>query len=281
MQVFFSSEVKIEKEYQKLVKEAAGAVAKEHKLAKNCQVSITIVDDATIKEINREYRGIDKVTDVISFALDEGEQPEIIGDNQPDLLGEIVLCLQKAISQAKEYGHSTQRELCYLTVHGMLHLLGFDHIKKADKTLMREQEEKIMTILGLKQDESSMFDMAIKARDKAYSPYSNFKVGAVVKSTDGDLFTGCNIENASYSLSLCAERVAIFKAISEGKKIKELLVVADTKEPVVPCGACLQVIQEFDIKTVVLANTKGDINTLTLKKLLPFSFSGENFDKKE
>lgn len=115
---------------------------------------------------------------------------------------------------------------------------------------------------------------AIKARENAYSPYSHFAVGAALLCEDGTLFEGCNIENASYGLTNCAERTAIFKAVSEGHiKFKALAVVADTEGPCAPCGACRQVMAEFKIPLIIMGNLMGNIKIVTIEELLPFSFS--------
>ena len=119
-----------------------------------------------------------------------------------------------------------------------------------------------------------LMDCAIKARENAYSPYSHFAVGAALLCEDGTLFEGCNIENASYGLTNCAERTAIFKAVSEGHtKFKALAVVADTEGPCAPCGACRQVMVEFKIPLIIMGNLMGDIKIVSIEELLPFSFS--------
>ena len=119
-----------------------------------------------------------------------------------------------------------------------------------------------------------LMDYAIKARENAYSPYSHFAVGAALLCEDGTLYEGCNIENASYGLTNCAERTAIFKAVSEGHiKFKALAVVADTEGPCAPCGACRQVMAEFKIPLIILGNLMGNIKIVTIEELLPFSFS--------
>lgn len=126
-------------------------------------------------------------------------------------------------------------------------------------------EEKILEYL----------DLAIKARENAYAPYSNFKVGAVIVGENGEMELGANVENASYGLSNCAERTAIFSAVSKGiKKIKIVAVVADTTGPVSPCGACRQVIREFasDDIVIILGNLKKDYKILTMEELLPYGF---------
>jgi cytidine deaminase len=117
------------------------------------------------------------------------------------------------------------------------------------------------------------------AREKAYVPYSKFKVGAALLTKDGKVYHGCNIENAAYSMCNCAERTALFKAYSEGDKDYSMIaVVADTARPVPPCGACRQVISELcskDMK-VVLTNLNGDVEELTVAELLPGAFSPED-----
>ena len=119
-----------------------------------------------------------------------------------------------------------------------------------------------------------LMDCAIKARENAYSPYSHFAVGAALLCEDGTLFEGCNIENASYGLTNCAERTAIFKAVSEGHvKFKALAVVADTEGPCAPCGACRQVVAEFKIPIIIMGNLMGNVKIVTIEELLPFSFS--------
>ncbi|MDQ0269491.1 cytidine deaminase [Cytobacillus purgationiresistens] len=120
------------------------------------------------------------------------------------------------------------------------------------------------------------------ARDKAYVPYSKFKVGAALLAEDGTVFHGCNIENAAYSMCNCAERTALFKAYSEGvTKFTVLAVVANTDRPVSPCGACRQVIAELCSKDmqVVLTNMNGDIQKLTVEQLLPGAFSSEDLNE--
>lgn len=121
---------------------------------------------------------------------------------------------------------------------------------------------------------------AISAREEAYVPYSGFKVGAAVQGISGLIYSGCNIENASYGLSNCAERTAIFKAVSEGElELIAIAVVADTPGPVSPCGACRQVMAEFGIRKILLANLNGKQRTVTMEELLPFSFARGDIGK--
>jgi len=115
---------------------------------------------------------------------------------------------------------------------------------------------------------------AKEARQNSYAPYSEFRVGAAIEMEDGEIYTGCNVESASYGLTVCAERVAIWKAISEGKhKVKNIAVVADTKELTPPCGVCRQIIWEFGGNVpVTLANLNGGRETVEMKDLLPRAF---------
>ena len=121
---------------------------------------------------------------------------------------------------------------------------------------------------------SRLVAAARAARERAVADFSGFKVGAALETTDGEIITGCNIENASYGLTVCAERVAIFKAISEGHRtFRRIVVVADTASPTPPCGACRQILWEFggDIE-VVMANLTTVTATLQMKDLLPLPF---------
>ena len=124
-----------------------------------------------------------------------------------------------------------------------------------------------------------LIDEAKKARELAYVPYSKFKVGAALLTKDGNVYRGCNIENAAYSMCNCAERTALFKAYSEGAtEFAALAVIADTPRPVSPCGACRQVIAELcpgDMK-VSLANLNGDVKIVTVDELLPEAFAAED-----
>lgn len=119
-----------------------------------------------------------------------------------------------------------------------------------------------------------LIDIAREAKEMAYAPYSNFRVGAAVLSAGGNFYKGCNIENSSYSLSICAERVALFKALSEGeKKISAIAVISDREELCIPCGSCLQVLTEFDPQIkIYLCNNAGEYNVQTVEQLLPFPF---------
>ncbi len=117
---------------------------------------------------------------------------------------------------------------------------------------------------------------AVDMLKMAYVPYSHFPVGAALECEDGTVFTGCNVENAGYSPTNCAERTAVFKAVSEGqRRFKRIAIAATTRKFCAPCGVCRQVLAEFDPKLemeVYLVNSEGEILELTMKDLLPYSF---------
>jgi cytidine deaminase len=119
-----------------------------------------------------------------------------------------------------------------------------------------------------------LLDQARSAREHAYAPYSRFTVGAAVLTAAGEVFSGCNIENASLGATICAERVAIFRAVAAGHRdLTALAVIADTPEPVAPCGLCRQVLAEFSPDCrVIMANTAGRTRLTNLKDLLPLAF---------
>ncbi|UCZ54504.1 cytidine deaminase [Bacillus shivajii] len=131
-------------------------------------------------------------------------------------------------------------------------------------------------------EKTTLISEAKKAREKAYVPYSKFPVGAALLSEDGQIYHGCNIENAAYSMCNCAERTAIFKAVSDGvRQFKAIAVVADTEGPVSPCGACRQVISELmDPKAqVILTNLNDEISEWTVEEILPGAFSPKDLER--
>lgn len=116
-------------------------------VAKDAELSVLICDADTIRELNKTYRNIDAPTDVLSFALNEGEDDEL--PEEEKALGDIIINIDRAVAQAKEYGHSKERETAYLAIHGFLHILGYDHYDPEEKKLMRQAEEDILGACGL------------------------------------------------------------------------------------------------------------------------------------
>jgi probable rRNA maturation factor len=134
---------------EQIVKSVLNKAAEVYGIETHTEVSVVLADDEYIHQLNRQYRGKDCPTDVLSFALNEGEEPEILDEPEEILLGDIIISLETATRQAKEYGHSLERELAYLTVHGILHLLGYDHMTEDEKKEMRQEEEHILSFLGI------------------------------------------------------------------------------------------------------------------------------------
>ena len=132
---------------QDLEKAAVLCVEKEGLPADNAEISLTFVSKEEIRELNNQYRGIDNHTDVLSFPLIEDF--DFIDEDEEYMLGDVVICLEKAREQAEEYGHSERREIVYLFVHSVCHLLGFDHMEEDEKKEMRQREEEVMTLLDL------------------------------------------------------------------------------------------------------------------------------------
>src|SRR5947209_9931527 len=123
-------------------------------------------------------------------------------------------------------------------------------------------------------DRHRLLEAATAVRQHAHAAFSNFKVGAALETADGQIITGCNVENATYGLTICAERVAVFKAISEGhRSFRRIAVVADTEEPTPPCGACRQILWEFGgALEGILGNLNGEKARYRLKELFPHPF---------
>ncbi|ABO50992.1 protein of unknown function UPF0054 [Desulforamulus reducens MI-1] len=141
-------EISVEENLLKLVESVVKVSLESEGYSPDAEVGLIFVDDNYIRSLNAEYRGIDKATDVLSFALNEGEEmPE--EEEAEDLLGDIVISLPTAQRQAAEYGHSFNREVAYLTAHGSLHLLGYDHMTEEDRQVMRQKEEGILERLGI------------------------------------------------------------------------------------------------------------------------------------
>lgn len=138
-----------------LIRRCCHAVLEEENFTDDAEVSITFVDNERIHQLNAEYRNVDRETDVLSFPMGENGEYDTNYDTGAKILGDIVISVEKAMEQAKMYNHSLQREIGFLTVHSMLHLLGFDHEQGGiEEVRMREKEETVLTKIGLKRDNS-------------------------------------------------------------------------------------------------------------------------------
>ena len=145
-EIFNETEKDLTKETDKLYQLLEFALKREK--LENVEFNVIFVDSETIHEINKTYRNVDRVTDVISFALEDNKTIEL--DHR--LLGDIYICVERAEEQAKEYGHSFLRELSFLTIHGLLHLLGYDHMEPEEEKVMFEKQEAILNEFGIKRE---------------------------------------------------------------------------------------------------------------------------------
>ncbi|MGN0547154.1 MAG: rRNA maturation RNase YbeY [Acutalibacteraceae bacterium] len=152
-------EVRIPTGVRLLVRRCCTAVLVLEEFDGSAEISVTFVDDDEIQKLNKEYRNIDRPTDVLSFPMGENGVYDINQDTGAKILGDIVISIPHAIDQADRYGHSLQREIGFLTVHSMLHLLGYDHVNGGIESVrMREKEETVLTKLGLKRNSSYYMD---------------------------------------------------------------------------------------------------------------------------
>ncbi|MBQ6175118.1 MAG: cytidine deaminase [Clostridia bacterium] len=293
MKIIWQNDLAVEPSLLSRLQAAADCAAVTEGIERPCAVCVRLCDDEAIHALNRDYRGVDRVTDVLSFPLAEypagvtaGHADGIIRELYDDdaeacMLGDLVICVPQLYRQAEEYGHSPAREAAYLTVHGLCHLFGYDHIDPNDQREMRTMEEKILSAVGLSRDDHSpvsdetLLALAREAMERSYSPYSHFPVGAALLCEDGRVFQGCNIENASYGLGMCAERTAVFKAVSEGEHAFTAVAIASKGTVAWPCGACRQVLNEFAPHLRVLVTWDGHVEESTLDALLPHSFGPE------
>ena len=144
-------EIEENEKYEEYIKHIVNECFKEEKLdKKNLYINIVLTNPKNIRQINKEQRGIDKETDVLSFPMFEKIEISKIKDNQLDIFGDIVISIERVRNQAEEYGHSFERELAYMVVHGFYHLMGYDHMEEQDKVKMREREENILNKLEIR-----------------------------------------------------------------------------------------------------------------------------------
>lgn len=253
---------------------------------------VVVTDDAEIRELNARTRGVDRATDVLSFPTvnypagrtardcEKRLRAEYDPELRACLLGDIVISYPRALEQAAEYGHSAHRELCYLLAHGLFHLMGYDHMDPDEQKEMRAMEEKALGMASIARGEgpaavtdADLLALARLAMENSYCPYSHYAVGAALLSADGRVFQGCNIENASFGLTNCAERTALFKAVSEGARDFTAIAIASNGSAPYPCGACRQALNEFAPGLRVLVTWgEGEVDETTLPALLPHGF---------
>jgi len=255
-------------------------------------VHLFLTNDEDIRQINAEYRGIDRSTDVLSFpsvnypagktarSCEKRLRAEYDPEMKACMLGDIIISWDHALAQAEEYGHSVNRELCYLFAHGLFHLMGYDHMEPDEQKEMRAMEEKALHMAGISRDDDAspvsdeeLLQLARIAMKNSYSPYSKYAVGAALLCKNGRVYLGCNIENASFGLTNCGERTALFKAVSEGEREFTAIAIASNGSLPYPCGACRQALNEFapDLRVMVISGD-GQVDKTTLPQLLPHGF---------
>ncbi len=270
-----------------LLQKVADLCARQENIPQSTAVHVCLCDDAQIQEYNRMYRNIDRSTDVLSFPLisypagktarDCPEKLAQVFDDEVHgaMIGDIVISMDHVFQQAEEFGHSAEREAAYLLVHGICHLMGYDHIEDAERKRMRMMEESVLCAAGVQRDhdvsDEKLLQLAREAMKNSYSPYSHFPVGAAILSVNGKIYTGCNIENASYGLTRCAEQVAVCKAVSEGERRFSVIAIAANRTAW-PCGACRQILNEFAPDIRVLVTWDDHVEEANLRDLLPYGF---------
>ena len=296
MKLLWQIDTQVEPAWLSLMQTAADCALLTEGVSRPCAVSIRLCGDEEIHEINRDYRGVDRATDVLSFptvnypsgvtagAADKLLRREYDDETDACMLGDLILSVPHVLAQAAEYGHSPEREAAYLIVHGLCHLMGYDHIEEDDKRRMRAMEEKILSAIGQTREgtasvsDETLLALARQAMERSYSPYSNYAVGAALLCADGRVFQGCNIENASFGLTNCAERTAMFKAISEGAEEFTTIAIAASGSAPWPCGACRQVLNEFAPGIRVIVTWDGNVDEMCLDQLLPHGFGPKSLE---
>lgn len=285
----FACDVPVSQHLMHLLHRVARCCLSAEGITQPCAAYLRFTDDAHIHQINREQRNVDRATDVLSFPNGPfsprhtaGNCPRTLRslwdmDERACMLGDVIISLERAQAQAQEYAHSFEREVCYLTAHALFHLMGYDHMDDQDKIQMRKMEEKAMNEAGIPRiSDDELLSLAAKAMEYSYSPYSKFKVGACLLAADGRVFTGCNIENASYGATNCAERTALFKAVSEGAHEFVTLALATEKALAWPCGICRQALCEFAPHLRVITACGEQRAEATLDQLLYGAFGPVN-----
>ena len=289
MQIEWNIQYSIDTDIRIRMQEAADQCLQSEKITVPCLISVCLCDDEYIRNINRQFRQIDRSTDVLSFPSINYPEGRTAGtcesllkkeydiDTGACFLGDLFISVPHVYAQAEEYGHSELREAVYLLIHGICHLMGYDHMETIEKEKMRSMEDSILSAINIQrekqfsEDDTKLLTLAKESMSRSYSPYSQYPVGAALHCTDGRIFQGCNIENASFGLTNCAERTAVFKAVSEGATSFDTIAIA-AKTKAWPCGACRQVLNEFAPDIRVLITWDDHVEEKTLSELLPESF---------
>jgi len=255
-------------------------------------ISLSVVGPEKIRELNLSYRDIDSPTDILSFPLWEEDSRFIPPYGWECLpLGDLVICPDKISENARENNKSFTEELVLVMSHGLLHLIGYDHYDKDSQNKMWTEQDRMVDqffreeVPDMKDPEDTCFyaksllNEAKRAGKNAYVPYSSFPVGAAILFEDGSVVSGCNVENGSIGLSICAERNAMTTAVGEGRLKPVAIAVTGGSQGKIcpPCGACRQFLSEFNSDMSVVLEEDGKPVIYKLSDLLPlqFKFSGK------
>ncbi|MEA4162463.1 cytidine deaminase [Mycoplasma sp. 4404] len=265
-----------EKEMKQIIKNFAEYFG----IKKQIIVDVSLVSPQKIKRLNKEYRNKDYVTDILSFGFDDSS----MYDELPFIhLGELVICWNKVVRQAKYFGHSIKREFCYLFTHGLVHLAGYDHEIEEERIQMNKMVDDIFNPLKITRKEGTnmTFEKLKDLLKYTYTPYSKFPVAAILIGEDGKEYYGVNVENAAYPSGLCAERSAMFGSVAYGGKVgsfKEIHIISGKNEIISPCAGCRQVMTEFmplDAKVYQYSNDGKQLRVNTVEELVPYSIRAE------
>lgn len=265
--VLFSNQLPSKIVSRAFLQELANFVLENEKQSQSGSLSVALVGKEEIRKLKREFFGEDRYTDVISFNYGLTEKDSI--------WGEVVISLPVAEEQARERNIPVKEEVSYLFIHGLLHLLGYEDGDPESKKVMTERAKSLLAEFGKFQARKSLIKKAEKARALAYAPYSRFQVGAAIAGREGEVFTGCNIENASFGLTVCAERVALWKGVSAGvRDFSRIAIISTSSQLCLPCGACRQVLYQFSPGIEVVATrVDGSYQCFSLKELFAFPFT--------
>lgn len=246
------------------------------------EVSLSLIGDKEMHEMDLKYRNVDRPTDVLTFAFEEAD---FVKDEPIVDLGSILIDPTVARRQAKTYSHPFERELCFLFIHGLLHSFGYDHHRgEKEAEEMFGLQNRILDSLpyDFYTDVKKLKKLLLSAQKGSYSPYSHFRVGAVVVTKDGKYHTGFNIENSAYPVTVCAERCALFRTYAEGYRKEDIAAlgcITDAETVGTCCGSCRQVMSELmEMDSPVYIYNRDETKSLitTVRKLLPYTFTPED-----
>ena len=257
-----------------------------HKEEEDFEVSLSLVSTREIHKLNKQYRKVDRPTDVLTFAFEEAD---VLPDEPINDLGSILICPVYAEKNAKKYHHPYERELAFLFIHGLLHAFGYDHHRSEQEAEeMFALQNQILNTLpyDFYTDIKAVKKELLEAQSHSISPYSHFKVGAIVTTKDGKRHQGFNIENAAYGCCMCGERVALFHTYALGYKKEDIaslsLITTAHEEVGSPCGTCRQVmseLMELYAPVYIYNDDESKCVKTTVGDLLPLVFTPERLTK--